>query len=228
MVRGVATSKVNIVEVFRSKKKRKLLATISRHTGILESTVKDILRRKTFAIKSGRTPQMGGRDRRRVKNFAKRNRKLQLRCIGKQACLNVSPRTIDWNKMVATDEKKFHQDVPDGYEYYQYAVDKEKIGVRYSVDYHRKRGVMVWMAANREDILHEEKVDEKINSDIYCEMLGNDTIASIHLKNGDDFLLFQDNVPAHRANFTIQFLEKHNIVHLQFPALSPDLNIMEN
>ncbi|KAA6389933.1 MAG: putative Transposable element Tc3 transposase [Streblomastix strix] len=267
MVRGVATSKVNILKAFQAKK-YKFPAEISRHTGISVSIVKDILKCKTFAIKSARTSLLSERDRRRIINTVIRNCKRQPRCIVEQASLNVLHRTIkrslkatqikklrlrrrpllwkthrqsclefsrvclkkriDWNNTVAEDEKKFCLEVPDGYEFYQYTVDEIKIGDLYSVDYDRKRGVIVWMAESGEGILHVEKVDEKINSDSFCEMISNDTIASIHVKNGDDFLLIQDNSHEHRANSKIQFLQEHTIVPLQFLALSLYLNIIEN
>ncbi|KAA6366211.1 MAG: hypothetical protein EZS28_038262 [Streblomastix strix] len=135
---------------------------------------------------------------------------------------------INWNMMFAEDEKKFLHEEHNGYEFCLYAVDEEKVGDRYSVDFHRKRGVMVWIPISEEQIIHVETVEDKINSDSHCEMIGNDTITSIYMKQCDKFLLLQDNVSAHRANSTIQFLKEHNIERLQIPALKYDSNIIVN
>ena len=45
---------------------------------------------------------------------------------------------------------------------------------------------------------------------------------------GENFILMDDNAPAHRAGITDQYLEQATIVHMEWPARSPDLNPIEH
>ena len=45
---------------------------------------------------------------------------------------------------------------------------------------------------------------------------------------GENFILMDDNVRAHRARITDQYLEQATIVRMEWPARSPDLNPIEH
>ena len=45
---------------------------------------------------------------------------------------------------------------------------------------------------------------------------------------GENFILMDDNVHAHRARITDQYLEEATIVRMEWPARSPDLNPIEH
>ena len=45
---------------------------------------------------------------------------------------------------------------------------------------------------------------------------------------GENFILMDHNARAHRACITDQYLEQATIVHMEWPARSPDLNPIEH
>ena len=45
---------------------------------------------------------------------------------------------------------------------------------------------------------------------------------------GENFILMDDNACAHTARITDQYLEQATIVHMEWPARSPDLNPIEH
>lgn len=45
---------------------------------------------------------------------------------------------------------------------------------------------------------------------------------------GNDFLLMDDNAPAHRARLVEDYLQGHGMERMEWPALSPDLNPIEH
>lgn len=60
-----------------------------------------------------------------------------------------------------------------------------------------------------------------------------DEILHVHVRPyagaiGDDFILMDDNAPAHRARIVDEYLQQETIVRLEWPARSPDLNPIEH
>ena len=70
-----------------------------------------------------------------------------------------------------------------------------------------------------------EKKWKSVNTARYCEHIlpKVDHFIALHL-----YLVFiQDNAPSHRARFTKEWLNSHQIQPIKWPAHSPDLNPIE-
>ena len=73
------------------------------------------------------------------------------------------------------------------------------------------------------------KVDGTINAAKYVEILDSCLWPVIARHLPDDNYCFQDdNAPVHRARLTKTFMDENEIKTMEWPAQSPDLNIIEN
>jgi hypothetical protein len=134
----------------------------------------------------------------------------------------------DFGKVVFSDEKKFRFDGPDGWHKYWFAPNEPVKLDCFSRDYGRYKGVMVWLAISSAGILRVERVVGKLDAAGYADMVCGDACAHIHAAHGTEFTLQQDNAPPHRALLTRATFEAAEIKTLPWPALSPDLNPVEN
>jgi hypothetical protein len=66
-----------------------------------------------------------------------------------------------------------------------------------------------------------------MNATDYIGVLERALPEMIERTNGD-FYLLQDNSKVHKARSVINWIEQHDIRHIDFPRLSPDLNVIEN
>jgi transposase len=135
---------------------------------------------------------------------------------------------FDFSTTVFSDEKKFRMDGPDGWNYFWAALGDKTVPDCYSKDYGRYRGVMVWMAISSHGVLSVERVRGKLDGEAYSAMVRGDAAAKIHAAHGTAFVFQQDNAPPHRATSTVEELTDAGFTLLPWPALSPDLNPVEN
>jgi len=131
-----------------------------------------------------------------------------------------------WRQVRFSDEKKFNLDGPDGFSYYYHDLRKdERILSR------RQMGggsVMVWAF-----IGYEKKGDigflpKKVNSQCYNQLLEQQKREFTVLEDGEPAIFQQDNAPVHTARIINEFFLANKIGTMDWPALSPDLNIIEN
>jgi transposase len=134
----------------------------------------------------------------------------------------------DFDIVVFSDEKKFRFDAPDVWHKYWIELGEPPVLDCFSRDYGHYKGVMVWMALSSAGIVHIERVEGKLDAERYATMLTGDACAAMHAAHGTDFVLQQDNAPPHRAASTLAVFQEAGIRTLPWPALSPDLNPVEN
>ena len=147
--------------------------------------------------------------------FAKAKKKITLTKKHKGARLECVKRWLtkhfDFKKVIFTDEKRFKFDGPDGWCTWSrkrepVVLNKRQMG---------GVGVMVWgmIFANRNIWL--EWLKGRQNSESYKQM-------------GNDFVLLKDNCSIHVSKLMKEWMAKVNMTTLEWPARSPDLNLIEN
>lgn len=89
-------------------------------------------------------------------------------------------------------------------------------------------GVMVWgcFAASGAGRLHI--VNGTMNAIKYCGVLENSMLKSAEDLFEGPWVFQQDNAPCHTARIVKEWMGTHNVSNLKWPAVSPDLNPIEN
>ena len=134
-----------------------------------------------------------------------------------------------WSSIIFSDEKRFCLDGPDGNAYYWADTRLEK---RYfSTRARSGRGLMIWTAISQKDKSNLVFVEGNLNAQSYTTMLTDHLLPFIEDKHGgenDQAIFQQDNAPARSALHTKDWFFDNLIAVLDWPAKSPDLNVIGN
>lgn len=131
-----------------------------------------------------------------------------------------------WKFIIFSDEKKFNLDGPDGCQKYWRDLRTER-ETRYSRNF-QGGSLMVWAAFGYHGKSPMCFISHKMNSEKYVELLDDVLINFGEIILGDNWTFQQDNAAIHNAAITKEFLKSRNIPLMEWPAISPDLNPMEN
>jgi transposase len=126
--------------------------------------------------------------------------------------------------IIFTDEVRFSLDGPDGIKSWQSAHRRKIRPMRQQGG----GGVMTWGMLFPSGHLHLQEVKGNLNSQKYCLLLNSFAFPRIRAIYNTDFILQQDNAPPHVSEATQLFLEEKGISVMEWPAKSPDLNVIEN
>lgn len=132
----------------------------------------------------------------------------------------------EWKNVVFSDEKKFKLDGPDSYSAsYQ---DKRRPT---SLMTRRNFGggtVMIWAAFSFTGKTPLCIISTRMDSNKYIQLM-EEVLIPFADENMDDSMIYQqDNASCHVSKVTKAFFTESNIPLLEWPALSPDLNPIEN
>lgn len=133
--------------------------------------------------------------------------------------------TEQWKKVIFSDEKKFNLDGPDGYSYYFHDLRKEEVILS-----RRQMGggsVMVWASIGYKKRGNLVFLSKRVNSEEYRNLLEEQKNTFNDMAEGSP-VFQQDNAPIHSARIIKEWFTQNNVDKLDWPAVSPDLNIIEN
>lgn len=131
-----------------------------------------------------------------------------------------------WSKIIFSDEKKWNLDGPDGLKSYWHCLGREK-----KTFFSRQNGggsVMIWGAIWSDGKSDLAFLEGKQNSEAYCKTLEKFLLPAGAEHFRGNYVFQQDNAPIHTSRMTKDFLHENNVALLDWPALSPDLNPIEN
>ena len=144
----------------------------------------------------------------------------------------------DWAKVVWSDESTIQKDSDSGTVWvFRRQTKAEKYAAKNIRGKIRNGGVyqMVWGCFVGDKLGPLVCVDEKINHQVYIQLLAENLLPFIDVlqEDGASGLIFQqDNAKPHAAKKTKKWLttvsKEHGFVIMQWPANSPDLNPLEN
>lgn len=139
-------------------------------------------------------------------------------------CIDWLAKNHDWTKTIFSDEKWFSFDGPDNWCSY---VSKDNNMFR-SRRQKGGGGVMIWLMVLPNGLTCFQYIAGNFKSTNYIELLKRVTVPIIKLNYGEDFYFQQDNSPIHRSQLVKKFFNESDIKLLEWPPMSPDINIVED
>lgn len=157
--------------------------------------------------------------------------KIKFRCQGSGPLLTEEhkSRRVQWCNANLT--RNFHQVIFSDECYFQLHRNKLKVWspIRVKTPMPAKsKAVMVWAAISVLGPVSIVVDTGTINSQTYCAIVCDNLIPAANSKFPNGWILQQDNAPAHTAQDTVTIMQDYNVTVLNWPARSPDLNIIEN
>lgn len=132
----------------------------------------------------------------------------------------------EWNDVVFTDEKMFNLDGPDRLDYYFHDLRKEERTL-----VRRQPGgssATVWGAITSKGPVDLVILSGRQTSKDYLELLKPQKLKIIENLEQQSFIFQQDIAAIHIAKIIKEWFQLERMNILDWPALSPDLNIIEN
>jgi len=139
--------------------------------------------------------------------------------------------TADWRRVIWSDETKINRFGSDGRKWCWKEPGKrlQPNHVKKTIK-HGGGSIMVWGCMTAEGPGYLAKIVGGLNAELYCVILNEDLIKTIKWYGLDHRkVIFQhDNDPKHTAKKTMSWIKENDLVVLEWPAQSPDLNPIEH
>lgn len=134
--------------------------------------------------------------------------------------------TDEWKKVIFSDEKKFNLDGPDGFRYYFHDLRKNQVILSRRPSAYGS--VKVWGAISSKGPIDLVFLKGKQSAKSYVNRLETQLPKIQSIMGGKNWIFQQDNAGLHTAKIVMSWFQQRNVQLLEWPALSPDLNIIEN
>jgi transposase len=89
-------------------------------------------------------------------------------------------------------------------------------------------GVMIWTGIGYHGRTDIKFIGGKINSKMYLQLISEQIERHATRISGEKFTFQQDNTAVHSAKVVKSYFKANNIPLLEWPARSPDINVIEN
>lgn len=235
-VRNCLLQKDGVPRKKRPGRPRKLTERDARHIFRL-ATVKDMSATeiaKTLAVKPSKDTVLRALRNNRYAKYSKRKSAPDLKPHHKAARLAFATKYKAekkfWLSVLFTDEKKFNLDGPDGFRFYWRDLRAQPKLMSKRVN--GGGSVMIWAGVSWHGKTSLVILKGKQNAVKYTETLRENALSCLsemqENMGGAKPILQQDNASIHAAKLTRAFLEENGVTTLEWPAKSPDFNIIEN
>jgi transposase len=180
-------------------------------------TIRRILKRNGFKSKiKSKKPFLSKKHKRQRLNFAQKYKNWTVE---------------DWKKIIWSDESKVMLYDSNGRQYC-WKKSNESLDERHIKPTIKFGGgnIMIWGCICSQGIGNLCRINEKMNSELYCQVLEEDFLGTLEWYNinKDDIIFQHDNDPKHVSKYTRTWLNNNNINVLEWPSQSPDLNPIEH
>lgn len=131
-----------------------------------------------------------------------------------------------WMHVIFSDEKKWNLDGPDGWACYWHDLRKDRRSL-----FSRQQGgqsLMVWAGFCYNGQVGLKFLSGTQKSEHYQDTLRTHLLPVGELLGGPKWIFQHDNASIHGSSSTKTFLSCNNVSVMDWPALSPDLNPIEN
>ena len=133
----------------------------------------------------------------------------------------------DWKSVLFSDESKVSIG-NDGALYFWWRRGEEFLPECCDCTVQHAASVMVWGSMCWHGIGSLVKLEGRLDSIAYQQVLEEHMLADAETMIGEDFVFQQDNAPIHTSRSTRQWLREHDVTLLDWPPKSPDANPIEN
>ena len=137
----------------------------------------------------------------------------------------------DWRQVVFSDETKINRFGSDGKQWMWIKEGKPLRPHNLNFKYKGDGGhLMIWSCITVRGPGYMAKIDNSLDAQLYCDILNSHLIMALNDYGWDlkDIIFQHGNVPQHTATTTKSFKSKNNIIVLDWPSFSPDINPIEH